>query len=75
MQRRVSYFDVAWSRREQTGHIRITFDDREFVDLEPLPAAEMTLLCELLRQGKVVYYDPESDSLSTVADPVDDSDD
>jgi hypothetical protein len=73
MQRRVSYFDVEWSRREQSGRIRITFDDREFQDLEPLSAQEMTVLCEVLRQGKVVYYDPETDVLSTVADPVHDS--
>jgi len=75
MQRRVSYFDVVWSRREKTGRIRITFDDREFEDLEPLSAEEMTLLCEVLRQGKVVYYDPDIDALSTVADPVHDSED
>jgi hypothetical protein len=73
MQRRVSYFDVEWSRRDRSGRIRITFDDREFTDLAPLSEAEFTLLCEVLRQGKVVYYDPETDKLSTVADPVGDS--
>ena len=73
MQRRVSYFDVEWSRRDQTGRIRITFDDREFADLAPLSGDEFTLLCEVLRQGKVVYYDPDTDTLSTVADPVDDT--
>ena len=73
MQRRVSYFDVEWSRRDQTGRIRITFDDREFTDLEPLTASELTLVCEILRQGKVVYYDPDADSLSTVAEPVSDT--
>ena len=72
MQRRVSYFDVEWKRPEKAGRVRLTFDDREFVDLEPLSADELTLICEVLRQGKVVYYDPDSDSLSTLADPVDD---
>jgi hypothetical protein len=75
MQRRVSYFDVEWSRRDQTGRVRITFDDREFTDLEPLTDSEMTLICEVLRQGKVVYYDPGSESLSTIADPVKDGED
>ena len=73
MQRRVSYFDVEWKRPEKSGRVRLTFDDREFVDLEPLAAEEVTLICEVLRQGKVVYYDPESDTLSTLADPVDDA--
>jgi hypothetical protein len=73
MQRRVSYFDVEWSRQDQTGRVRITFDDREFTDLEPLSASELTLICEVLRQGKVVYYDPESDSLTTIAAPVTDA--
>ena len=72
MQRRISYFDVEWRRREQSGRVRLTFDDREFIDLEPLTAAELGLLCDVLRQGKVVYYDPETDVLSTLADPVDD---
>ncbi|MGI9590151.1 MAG: hypothetical protein ACR2P8_02190 [Myxococcota bacterium] len=75
MQRRVSYFDVGWSRREQTGRIRVTFDDREFVDLGPLTAEETTVLCEVLRQGKVVYYDPDTETLSTLADPVHDTED
>ncbi len=73
MQRRISYFDVEWSRKEQTGRIRVTFDDREFEDLGPLTAEETTVLCEVLRQGKVVYYDPDTDTLSTIADPVHDT--
>ena len=75
MQRRVSYFDVEWNRREQTGRIRVTFDDRKFEDLGPLTAEETTTLCEVLRQGKVVYYDPDTETLSTLADPVHDTED
>ena len=50
-------------------------DDREFEDLGPLTAEETTTLCEVLRQGKVVYYDPDTETLSTLADPVHDTED
>lgn len=71
MQRRISYFDVEWSRRdEQTGRVRITFDDRTFEDLDPVSMEEMTLLCVLLRSEKPVYYDAGTQTLSTVADRI-----
>ena len=73
MQRRVSYFDVEWNRRSRKGRLRITFDDRKFEDIESLDAGELTLLTGVLRQGKVVYWDPQRQTLSTLPDLVDDS--
>ena len=72
MQRRVSYFDVEWTRSEQTGRVRLTFDDRSFEDLHPLSIEEVILLCSLLRSEKPVYYDPGTQRFSTVADRVGD---
>jgi hypothetical protein len=66
MQRRISYFDVEWSRRERSGRMRLAFDDRSFVDLSPLSLEEMSLLCNLLRAEKPVYYDETSELLSTL---------
>ena len=66
MQRLISYFDVEWSRKDQQGRIRITFDDRSFEDLCPLSQQEMTLIFGLLRADKPVYYDAASETLSTV---------
>jgi hypothetical protein len=36
MQRRISYFDAEWNRKDKQGRIRITFDDRSSEDLCPL---------------------------------------
>lgn len=70
MQKRISYFDVYWNRAEQSGFIRLTFDDREFETLEPLALTEFSALCTLLRAEKPVYYDAETQSLSTLSAPV-----
>lgn len=74
MQRRISYYDVDWDRKKGSGGIWLTFDDRSRVELSPLPMDEVALLCSILRIGKTVYYDAESDRLSTHADPVGDPD-
>lgn len=73
MQRRISYYDVDWDRKKGSGGIWLTFDDRTRVELSPLEMDEVTLLCSILRIGKTVYYDAESDRLSTQADPVGDA--
>ena len=74
MQRRISYYDVDWDRKRSSGGIWLTFDDRTRVELAPLEMDEVALLCSILRIGKTVYYDDESDRLSTRPDPVGDSD-
>jgi hypothetical protein len=66
MQRRISYFDAEWSRKDQQGRIRITFDDRSFADLCALSQQEMELILALLRADKPVYYDAQTETLSTV---------
>ena len=73
MQRQVSYFDVDWNRKKATGGMWLTFDDRTRVDLRPLALAELTLLCNILRAEKPVYYDEETESISTQRDPIDDT--
>lgn len=65
MQRRVSYHDVAWDRRSQTGALRLTFDDRSDADLRDLSIDELSLLCNMLRAEKPLYYDDETRTLST----------
>ena len=70
MQKRISYFDVDWSRAQRTGRVRVTFDDRSFEDLHPLSMEEMVLICSLLRVDKPVFYDFDSQTFSTVADRV-----
>jgi hypothetical protein len=66
MQRRISYFDVEWSRRERSGRVRLAFDDRGFADLAPLSLEEMSLICNLLRAEKPVYYDDATELLTTL---------
>ena len=70
MQRRISYYDVHWDRKQASGRLWLTFDDRTRAELAPLSMDELSLLCSILRIGKTVYYDPEEDTLSTEADPV-----
>ena len=41
MQRRVSYFDVDWSRKRKTGTVRLAFDDRTFAELRGLSMEEI----------------------------------
>jgi hypothetical protein len=65
MQRRISYFDVDWDRRSRSGGIWLTFDDRTRADLRPLSLDEMSLICNMLRAEKPVYYDAETEVLST----------
>ncbi len=65
MQRRISYYDVDWDRERRTGGIWLTFDDRTRVDLRPIEVDELSMLCNLLRSEKPVYYDGESQTLST----------
>ena len=72
MQKRISYYDVDWNRRSESGGIWLTFDDRTREDLRPLSVTEISMLCSVLRSEKIVYYDPETETISTQADPVDD---
>ncbi len=72
MQKRISYYDVDWDRRSESGGIWLSFDDRTRADLRPLSVTEISMLCTILRSEKVVYYDPEAERISTQADPVDD---
>ncbi len=65
MQKRISYFDVDWDRERKIGGIWLTFDDRSRIDLRPIELDELSLLCSLLRSEKTVYYDDESQALST----------
>ena len=68
MQRRVSYFDVDWSRKEGGGSVRLAFDDRTFAELRGLSNEEMSLVCNMLRAEKPLYYDDENERLTTLAD-------
>ena len=70
MQRRISYFDAEWNRKDKQGRIRITFDDRSFEDLCPLSQEEMALIFGLLRADKPIYYDAATETLSTQPNPV-----
>ena len=70
MQRRISYFDVEWNRKDRQGCIRVTFDDRSSEDLCPLSQEEMTLIFGLLRADKPIYYDAATETLSTLPKPV-----
>jgi hypothetical protein len=72
MQKRISYYDVDWDRRSGSGGLWLTFDDRSRIELRPLALEELALLCNVLRAEKPVYYDPESERLSTQRDPVQD---
>ena len=66
MERRISYFDVDWSRKEGSGTIRLAFDDRTFAELRGLSAEEMGLICNMLRAEKPLYYDDENERLTTL---------
>ncbi len=68
MQRRVSYFDVEWDRKARSGAVRLAFDDRTFAELRSLSMEEMGLICNMLRAEKPVYYDEETETLSTLPD-------
>jgi hypothetical protein len=70
MQRRISYFDAEWNRKDKQGRIRVTFDDRSAEDLCPLSQEEMTLIVGLLRADKPMYYDAATETLSTLPKPV-----
>ena len=65
MQKRISFYDVDWDRRKAVGGVCLSFDDRSQVDLRPVSAEELALLATVLRNEKPVYYDEETDSLST----------
>ena len=65
--KRISYFDVAWDRRNQLGALRLSFDDRTQADLRDLSTAELDMLCSMLRAEKPVYYDEASERLTTDA--------
>jgi hypothetical protein len=66
MQRRVSYFDVDWSRKERSGSVRLAFDDRTFAELRGLSMEEMGLIINMLRAEKPLYYDDETERLTTL---------
>ncbi len=70
MQRRISYFDAEWNRKDEQGRIRITFDDRSSEDLCPLSQEEMVLIFGLLRADKPMYYDAATETRSTLPNPV-----
>ena len=63
--KRISYFDVAWNRRDQRGALRLTFDDRSQADLRHLTTAELDMLCSMLRAEKAVYFDESAEALTT----------
>jgi len=66
VQRRISYFDVDWSRGEASGSIRLAFDDRTHAELRGLSIEEMGLICNMLRAEKPLYYDDETERLTTL---------
>ena len=66
MQRRVSYFDVDWDRKQKIGVVRLAFDDRTFAELRSLSTEELSLICNILRAEKPVYYDDEAELLTTL---------
>ena len=66
--KRISYFDVAWDRRNLRGALRLTFDDRTQADLRDLSMGELGMLCSMLRAEKPVYYDEKTESLTTDTD-------
>lgn len=65
--KRISYFDVAWDRRNLHGCLRLSFDDRTQADLRGISMAELDLLCSLLRAEKPVYYAEDSETFATDA--------
>lgn len=65
MRRRVSYHDAAWDRRLLKGALRLAFDDRSHAELRELSMSELSLLCNLLRSEKPLYYDDETETLTT----------
>jgi hypothetical protein len=65
MQKRISFYDVDWDRRSATGGVSLTFDDRSQAELRPVSAEELGLLANILRSEKPVYYDADTDTLST----------
>ena len=66
MKKQISYFDVYWNRQQQIGVVRLAFDDRSSEELRDLPLEEMCLVCNMLRAEKPVYYDPPTQSFSTL---------
>jgi hypothetical protein len=68
VQRRISYFDVDWSRKDSSGSVRLAFDDRTFAELRGLSLEEMGLICNMLRAEKPLYYDDENERLTTLHD-------
>ncbi len=73
MQKRISYYDVDWNRKDATGGLWLSFDDRTRVDIRPLNLDELSLLCNILRAEKAVYFDEETSCFSTQRDPIDNS--
>lgn len=65
MQKQISYYDFDWNRERQEGGLWLTFDDRTRVDLRPLDLDELSLLCNLLRAEKPVFFNEETSTLST----------
>lgn len=70
MQKRISYYDVDWNRVQQIGGIWLTFDDRTRADLRPVALEELSMLCNMLRAEKPVYYDEGTETLTTQPDRV-----
>lgn len=65
MHKRISYYDVAWDRRQLQGVLRLTFDDRSRAELRSLSMNELNLICSLMRLEKPIAYDETSESFST----------
>lgn len=65
VEKRISYYDVAWDRRKLHGALRLTFDDRSQVELRALSMNELSLICALLRLEKPVEYDEATETFST----------
>ncbi|NQZ95488.1 MAG: hypothetical protein HRU01_03170 [Myxococcales bacterium] len=72
MQKMISYYDVDWNRETRTGGMSLAFDDRSRVDLRPIDLDELSLICNILRVEKPVYYDEATRTFSTQSDPVND---
>ena len=73
MQKLVSYFDTTWNRNHGNGKVALAFDDRTLADLEDLSLDELSVVCNILRSEKNVYYDSQSGVLTTIKEPVSDT--
>lgn len=67
----VNYYQVLWRHDTKAGWVKVFYvDGSDAYQIGPLTYEDYTVMLDMLRNEKPVYYDLEQNALATIGEPV-----